>query len=278
MTPEPQAVGAYGLALSGVDAATPALVRAEPNWPTFRLSNSIGQVERVTDRLGDDRAELRLRSGGTIYVEREPGRAEFVTPQALTADELVHPYLAPVAAVAARWLGRDSFHGGAFSLDGDVWGLLADREGGKSTTLAWLASRGLPILCDDMLVLDGNLPYSGPRVLDLRAGAAEHLSAGDYLGIVGARERWRLELGAPPAGGRFRGWIFLAWSDEIALEPLGPTARLPRLAEHLGLRVQPPRLERFLELAGLPAWEFRRPHGWGRFDEAGERLLAALSG
>ena len=274
----PQAVGAYGLALSGVDSATRSLVQAEPGWPTYTLVNTIGQTERLMDRLGDDRAELRLRSGGTILVDRLEARAEFVTPEALTSDELVHPYLAPVAAVAARWLGRDSFHGGAFVLAGDVWGLLADREGGKSTTLAWIAAQGLPVVCDDMLILEGGMAYAGPRVLDLRAEAAERLSAGNYLGIVGARERWRLELGAVPPGCRFRGWIFLEWGDDVAIEPVPASQRLPRLTEHLGLRVPPLSPQRFLELAALPGWEFRRPHGWDRFEEAGSRLLAALGG
>ena len=278
MAPGPQAVGAYGLALSGVDSAASALVPAEPEWPTYTLVNTIGQTERLMDRLGEDRAELRLRSGGTILVDRAEARAEFVTPELLTADELVHPYLAPVAAVAARWLGRDSFHGGAFALGDDVWGLLADREGGKSTTLAWIAAQGLPVVCDDMLVLEGGRPHAGPRVLDLRAEAAERLSAGNYLGIVGARERWRLALGEVPPGGRFRGWIFLAWGDDVAVEPVPASERLPRLTEHLGLRVPPLSPQRFLELAALPGWEFRRPHGWDRFEEAGSRLLAALGG
>jgi hypothetical protein len=278
VAPAPQAVGAYGLALSGVDSAARALVQAEPGWPTYTLVNTIGQTERRLDRLGDDRAELRLRSGGTILVDRAESRAEFVTPEALTPDELVHPYLAPVAAVAARWLGRDSFHGGAFALAGDVWGLLADREGGKSTTLAWIAAQGLPVVCDDMLVLEDGTPHTGPRVLDLRAEAAERLSAGNYLGIVGARERWRLELGEVPPGCRFRGWIFLAWGDDVAVEPVPASERLPRLTEHLGLRVPPLSPQRFLELAALPGWEFRRPRGWDRFEEAGSRLLAALGG
>lgn len=276
MPPAPQAVGAYGLALSGVDSAARVLVSAEPEWPTYSLVNTLGQTERLMDRLGADSAELRLRSGGTIFVDRAKASAEFVTPEALTPDELVHPYLAPVAAVAARWLGRDSFHGGAFALDGDVWGLLADREGGKSTTLAWIAAQGLPVVCDDMLVLEGGRPHAGPRVLDLRAEAAERLSAGNYLGIVGARERWRLELGEVPQGVRFRGWIFLAWGDDVTVESVPASQRLSRLTEHLGLRVPPLSPQRFLELAALPGWEFRRPHGWDRFEEAGSRLLAAL--
>ncbi|HWL32778.1 MAG TPA: hypothetical protein VNP89_04155 [Gaiellaceae bacterium] len=272
------AVGAYGLALDGVDAAASLLIPAAPAWPRFSVSNTAGQIERITDRLSDDRAEIALRSGGMLFVDRLQARAEFVTPELLSPDELAHPGLAPVAAVTARWLGRQSFHAGAFAVGTDVWALLADREGGKSTTLAWLASRGHPIVCDDMLVLDGDEPLAGPRILDLRAESAQRLGLGDYRGRVGARERWRVQLDDMPPGTRFRGWVFLHWSDDVDVEPVRPGERLPRLAEHLGLRVPPARPDRLLELAALPGWEFRRPRGWDRFDEAGDRLLEALAG
>ena len=275
---EPAAVGAYGLALEGVDAARRFLLPAAPGWPRFRIENRSGRLERITDRLGEDRAEIVLRSGGVLFLDRTEARAEFVTPEPLSADELAHPGLAPVAAVTARWLGRQSFHAGAFVLGDEVWALLAEREGGKSTTLAWLAAHGHRIVCDDMLVLDGDAAYEGPRVLDLRSESAQRLGLGDYRGRVGLRERWRVELDAVPDGARFRGWIFLVWGDDVGVEPVRASDRLPRLAPHLGLRVPPAHPERLLELAALPSWEFRRPHGWSRFDEAGERLLAALAG
>jgi hypothetical protein len=272
------AVGAYGLALDGIDGAAQFLVAAAPTWPRFTITNTTGRIERVGDRLGEDRAEIALRSGGVLFLDRVQAQAEFVTAEQLSPDEIAHPGLAPVAAVTARWLGRQSFHAGAFAVGEDVWALLADREGGKSTTLAWLASRGHPIVCDDMLVLDGDEPLAGPRVVDLRAEAAQRLGLGDDRGRVGARERWRVQLDAVPEGVRFRGWIFLGWADDVVVEPLRAGERLPRLAPHLGLRVPPARPDRLLELAALPGWEFRRPRGWDRFDEAGSRLLEALAG
>lgn len=276
MPPQRPRLGAYGLALGGVDGAAPFLVEARADWPRFELVNRVGRADGAGDRLGERRAQLRLRSGGEILVERD-GRVEFVTPEPLSAAELVHPYLAPVAAVAARWHDRESFHGGAFLVGEDAWGVLAEREGGKSTTLAWLAAQGLPIVCDDMLVLEDGRPFAGPRVLDLRAGPAERLGVGEYLGVVGARERWRLRLDELPGVVRLRGWIFLEWGADVAVERVGGSALLPRLLAHLGLRIPPLGPERVLELAGLPAWELRRPHGWDRFEDAGRLLLDVAS-
>jgi hypothetical protein len=275
---ETAAVGAYGLALDGVDEARRFLLPAAPDWPRFRIENRIGTLERAFDRLGEERAEITLRSGGVLFLDRAEARAEFVTPRPLTADELAHPGLAPVATVTARWLGRQSFHAGAFALGHDAWALLAEREGGKSTTLAWLASRGHQIICDDVLVLDGDAALPGPRILDLRGESAQRLGLGDYRGTVGLRERWRVALDCVPASVRFRGWVFLAWGDDVAVEPVRAVERLARLAPHLGLRVPPAHPDRLLELAALPGWEFRRPRGWSRFDEAGDRLVATLAG
>jgi hypothetical protein len=274
---ETAAIGAYGLALDGVDDARRFLLPAAPDWPRFRIENRIGSRAGTFDRLGEDRAEITLRSGGVLLLSRSEARAEFVTPTPLTADELAHPGLAPVAAVAARWLGRESFHAGAFLIGHDVWALLGEREGGKSTTLAWLAARGHQIVCDDLLVLDGHVAFPGPRILDLRAESARRLGLGDYRGTVGLRERWRVALDGVSDSLRFRGWIFLTWADDVTVEPVRAVERLPRLARHLGLRIPPAQPERLLELAALPGWEFRRPRGWRGFDEAGERLVAVLA-
>ena len=256
-----------------------ACVVADPAWPRFGITNTTGLIERISDRLSDDRAEIALRSGGVLFLDRHEAKAEFVTPERLSPDELAHPGLAPVAAVTARWFGRQSFHAGGFAVGNDVWALLADREGGKSTTLAWLAAHGCAVVCDDMLVLDGDEPFVGPRILDLRQEeAAERLGLGDYKGRVGARERWRVQLDAVPADTRFKALRLPQLGSEVVVERGVNSRPLVRVARHVGLRVPPARPERLLELAALPGWEFRRPRGWDRFDEAGSRLLDALAG
>ena len=75
----------------------------------------------------DDEARVRLAAGGQVDIDRLRGAATFTMPARPTAAELVHPYLAPVAAVAARWLGHESFHAGAVEAGGGAWVVSAAR-------------------------------------------------------------------------------------------------------------------------------------------------------
>jgi hypothetical protein len=270
--------GAYGIRIAGLDAAREFLVPAERDWPRLELVTTIGSSEADAETVGDDRALLKLRNGGEIRVDRVAGRAEFVVPEPLGPAELVHPYLAPAAAVVARWSGRESFHGGAFVVDGGVWALLGEREAGKSTTLAWLAANELPIVCDDMLIYADGLAFAGPRALDLRKGPAARLGIGEYIGLVGARERWRFVLPQVSEQLPLRGFVYLTWADELAISEIAPGERLARIFTHAGLRLPPLRPEVVLDLVTLPAFELGRPHGWDSLSGAGELLLRTLSG
>jgi hypothetical protein len=272
------AIGAYGLRLQGVDAAADVLVPASAGWPEVTVSAEEGRASLPLDSVSEARASLRLRNGGAIQIDRRSGTAVVRTPDRITAHELVHPYLAPIAAVLARWLGRESFHAGGFAVGGGVWAVLGEREAGKSTTLAWLAGEGLPIVCDDMLVVGDEGVHAAPRVLDLRQEAAERFEVGEALGVVGARERWRVRLASAPDGLPLRGWIFLSWDDRISISRVPGSQRLARLAPQLGLRVPPRRPEVFLDLISLPAWELRRPRGWDSLGEAGRRLVETAAG
>jgi hypothetical protein len=270
--------GAYGFRLSGIDGARKLLVDAAPDWPAIRIEREVGRATGHGDFLDGDRAAIRLENGGEILLERRAATALFRMPAATSDHEIVHPYLAPAAAIAARWHGRESFHAGAFVTAGGAWALLGDKGAGKSSTLAALASRGHTILCDDVLVVADEVGLAGPRTLDLRGEPARHFGVGRPLGKIGARERWRVQLGQSPAAAALRGWFFLAWGDRVELEPLGPAQRLVRLAGGRAVRVPSTTPEALLTLASFPAWELRRPRGWDSLDPSLDRLLAAASG
>src|SRR4051812_42540284 len=96
--------GAYGLALGGVDDAGDLLVPAPAAWPAFDLVRAAPDGDRPElDVIGPDRAVLPMQSGGWVELERSPGRATFRLDRQPPDGDLVHPYLAPAAAIAARW-------------------------------------------------------------------------------------------------------------------------------------------------------------------------------
>jgi hypothetical protein len=271
------ALGAYGIRLRGLEGAEALLVEVDAHAPEFTVAAEIGHAPTQDERVDDERAELRLRSGGQIVVDRAARSILYRVPHAVRADELVHPYLAPAAAVIGRWHGHESVHAGAFAVDGRALGVVGTREAGKSSTLAWLARQGVDVLCDDMLIVDGDRPLAGPRSIDLRADAAQRLDAGEPIGMTGARERWRLPLGPTAPQTVLTGWVFLAWGDEVAARPLPARERIPRIAEERGLRLPPVRPDSLLELASLPAWELSRPREWGSLPRAADLLLELAS-
>lgn len=272
------AAGCYGFRISGVDGARSLLVDAPETWPALDIRLVAAGTDGVPERdeVGADRAALPLHGTGWMEIERAGPRITYHLPGDLRAEELVHPYLAPGAAVLARWTGRESFHAGAILGSGGAWAVLGDRESGKSSTLGRLALDGHGVLADDLVVLDGARALAGPRCIDLRPDAAAHLGAGEPLGVVGSRERWRLRLGAVPAAVPLCGWIVLEWADEVAVEPVRGSDRLMALIPHRSVRLEPPDAGALVELASLPVLAFRRPRRWDALPEAVELLVAAI--
>lgn len=269
-------LGAYGLRIRGAGNAAALLVAAPETWPEYSIQSRIGTAAPGGEYASETEARLLLRNGGEIAIDRARSEVVFTVPEAVSDQALVHPYLAPAAAVIARWLGRESFHAGAFCVDGGAWGVLGEREAGKSSLLAWLALQGRPVLCDDMLVIAGETAFAGPRSVDLRRETAVHLGAGEELGVIGARERWRIGLEPVEPEVPVAGWVFLEWGEEVSVRPVEPGERLARLLHHRGVRLPPASHEALLALAALPAWELRRPPDWGSLPDSGERLLGAL--
>jgi hypothetical protein len=268
--------GCYGLRVRGLDAAASLLVKAPPAWPPLTVECTVDDgAGPTTDQVGEERARICLRTGGWIGLERRPARAVFHLAVPRGAAELVHPYLAPAAALMARWLGRDAFHAGAVAIGEGAWCVIGPKGSGKSTTMAWLARRGHPVLCDDLAVVEDGAVLAGPRCLDLRADTAARLGGATPLGVIGARERWRLALGAVPPAMPLHGWFVLTWGEELAVEPVPAADRLSLLAAQRTLALEPARASDFLALGALPMLQLRRPPGWDSLPAAVERLLAA---
>lgn len=270
--------GVYGFELLGAPGATHHFVHHQRGWPQLSVERNTGVAKPGRSVIGADEAEIELVAGDRLAMQRTPLRATFTTAQPLSDDALVHPYLAPAAAIAGYWLGREAFHAGAFLLDGGAWGVLGEKESGKSSLLAGLARNGHAVVSDDALILDRDVVFAGPRSIDLRQEPARELDAGDSIGLVGDRERWRFRLDPVASASHLCGWIVLSWGEAIELSPLPPGDRLQTVIEQRMVRgLPPPEPGLLLELAALPAFRLTRPRSWDQLDAAASRLVDALS-
>ena len=270
--------GCYGFRVSGLAGAADLLVDAPPTWPRLevRHASPAGSTRPALESIGPDAAQVLLERGW-IELDRRAASVTFRLAAPPPPTDLVHPYLAPAAAVAARWAGRDGFHAGAVLAGDGAWAVLAEKGGGKSSLLAWLAMHGHPVLTDDLLVTDGGTALAGPRCVDLRGDAAERLGTGEALGVVGQRERWRMALGPDRAEVPLRGFVTLAWGDAPALEPLRGAERLLAILPARTLRIAPDEPEAMLALSSLPVLRFSRPRDWDALPAAAALLMDRLA-
>jgi hypothetical protein len=267
--------GAYGLHLAGLSPIDDLLVDADPDWPTTEIAVERGSVDGIEEHVDESRGTIVFRDA-VVHVARTPPGAVFRFAAEPVLDAVVHPYLAPAAGLLAHWRGREALHAGAFVHKGAAWGLVAERGGGKSSTLARLALDGVPVIADDLLVIEGLHALAGPRAIDLREGPARELGVGDHLGVLGTRSRWRLRVPVAPCATPLRGWVFLEWGASLALEEVPAPARLERLGAQRMIRRRPVDPSALLELASLPAVVIRRPQSWSTLRETTRLLLDSL--
>lgn len=275
----PRRLGAYGLRLTGLETAGSYLVGAPTSWPDLAIERVTGTPSIERDIAEDDWAEYRVLGGDCcVRLDREPLTARFTAAGVLSDDAMAHPGLGMLAAITNRWLGRDAFHAGAFLAGGGAWGVLGAKEAGKSTTLGYLAAKGVGIVSDDILIVGDGHAFSGPRCVDLRHSAAGWLGQAVDIGVVGDRRRWRVHVPPVPATVPLQGWIAPIWGDRVELEAVPPAGRLPLLYANLGLTRIPRSPERLLRLAALPCLIFRRPRRWEAMEEAVVMLLDRVAG
>jgi hypothetical protein len=192
---------------------------------------------------------------------------------------VIQPHLTTAAASIALRRGFQPFHAGAFEQDGRAWVVLGAREAGKSSTLALASRHGSLVVTDDLLVVEEGIACAGPRCVDLRAEAAEALDMGTDLGIVGLRERWRVQMPPCPTTMPVAGFVVPSWGPD-AIETLPPVSRLQILFTNSalqGITMNAP--DEYLRLASLPMLAWARPKSWSSarrsFDLLRRQLLRA---
>jgi hypothetical protein len=270
--------GAWGVRFSGLAAPGLPLNEAPANWPQVSVDVRVQENPDHHVEWGPDRACHPLLGGHQIEIRRDPLAVNLVLARPTAPECVIAPHLTSAASTIATWTGRAAIHGGAFLHGGGAWVLLGDKGHGKSTTLGWLAASGVAIITDDLAVCDEGQVLAGPRCVDLRPEPAQRMDAGRDLGVVGTRERWRIDVPACPVSSPLRGWIFLEWGPEIALQRLSPIERMSRLAQHRAIAVPWEDPGMLLDLAALPGFVWHRPKESRSIEPAVARLLAQIVG
>jgi hypothetical protein len=269
------AAGAYGLQIRGIEA-TPELAEAPQSWPELHVAQTHSANAGTRSVIRDDRATVVITPEMRAEIDRATRTATLVSSTQWPAGALVHPFLAAPAALFAWWEGREALHGGAFANAAGTWAVLAEKGGGKSTTLGHLATTGVTVIADDLVIVDRGTVFAGPRCVDLTESAARALGVGE-LRDDARTTKARLLLGPAPAETRLAGIVHLAWGDEVAIERVPPRARAERLARHRTLRQDTTVPGGLLDLIRLPTYELRRPQRHDALDAVAAALRALPS-
>lgn len=270
--------GAYGLRLPGLRDCR-ELLQAPTQWTEWRIA--LGRGAGAPDELLEDsRARIRSAPSGWVDIDRQRRTSTINLPTTPSAAEIAQPFLGSTAIIVAHWAGWHSFHAGAFLADGRAWAILGAKGAGKSSLLAALERVGMPVLTDDVLVVDDRLRgLAGPRCIDLRSETASALDVGEPLGMVGTRERWRLHLDPVAPEVPLGGWIKLEWGAP-EVRRVAPEQRVGELLANFALQAQsrdPATLSQLMELFALPMACVRRPRGFGQLAQTAERLACDLA-
>lgn len=276
----PTSRGAYGFRLDYVHPGEDLedLVELDPSAPEVSVSWRHASTFVDVEQVEEDRVAYGVRGATCFHVHRDPRSIVFDLPTPPVPGALVHPLLTIAISVHARWRGDVTLHAGAFQARGGAWGIMGARRAGKSALLAALASKGRPIVADDLLAIDEGSVHGGPDCVDLRPDTADRFGA-RYLGVVGGRPRYRIST--PPSRPLvpLRGFFILDWHDGagIRLEPLSMKDRLPWLyrQEYISL-IGMPDPAKLVPLVARPAWRLTRPRDWAATEDTVDRVLEVV--
>ncbi len=103
-------------------------------------------------RLSDGGFHFRYADETEFTVGRDGRLLRASWPSTSTLEETA-TYLAPILGFVLRLLGVTCLHASAAAVGGRAVALVGEAGTGKSTTIAALARKGLPVLTDDLLAL-----------------------------------------------------------------------------------------------------------------------------
>lgn len=270
--------GAYGFRIDGVGEAARLLTDIPADAPALSIRQELDEGPAPDPFVDAERATVGLLPAGWLRLDRTTAEAVYHVPTPIGVEALVHPYLAPAAALAAVWQGWHPYHAAGVVIDGGVWAISGDREVGKSTLVAALAARGFAVMADDLVVVRDTDVLAGPRTIDLRDDHDGRFGATRSLGVTGMRERWRIDLPAAPHSTPLCGWIYPEWAESTSIEELDLATKLALPHEQRAAGFTAPQPEHALWMARLPAVRFGRRRVWDDLDSSIDELLETLPG
>jgi hypothetical protein len=267
--------GAYGLRIRGIEDAQRLMQELPDDAPslTVHVHAATGATSQPV-ALDEAAARLALVDGGVLTMEKASGDAHFHLRRRPPDEDLLHPYLAPAAALYWHWRGRQALHAGAVRIGDGAVLLMGPKESGKSTTLGWLALHGgRQVLADDLAVVHDGQVLAGPRSLDLRPGGV--------LAVSGARparggERNRVALDTA-SDAPLVGIAVLDWAPQIAMEGLSFEERIAVISANRCLPSMPVDPLSMLDLATVPFVRACRPRDLGQLEAFATRLIEQFS-
>ncbi len=242
-----------------------------------------------------DRGKFLLRGEGDHYFYYRKGRG--VTIERGDIADLSEESLwlnGSVYSAIASINGLVPIHASAVSIEGRVFAFTGPGGAGKSTLVAALAKLGLPMYCDDTLVLDLTdedriMCLPGHKRLKLRPDAVELTGATREEKVSTTVDKYY----ASPEGGSvgttlpLSELIFLEEGPELEIEPITGAARLARMhddhqtADLLAAARLFDKAEQFAHLGRLARQirmaRFVRPRSTERFAEGVLRIAAYIS-
>ncbi len=238
--------------------------------PRLRVAVSKVAPDHSATRIDREMADVSLLGGGRMRARHGEDLVTFLLPERPTAAEMLHPFLAPAAAVMWQWRGHEALHAGAVQLGGIAVLLFGIKGAGKSTTLGWLAREaGLTVLSDDLAVIVDGEVLAGPRSVDLRS--ASWVPPG--MPAVRRGERVRMTLGPAPCSLPLGGSVLLEWAPRLETVAVPPAERLSAYVSARSFGSLPPNTGTLLDLAALPMLVLRRRRELRSIEATGRAII-----
>lgn len=273
-----QGRGAYGLILSG-PIATNAALRTVTDPVGYLAIEQSAVIPEGHDSLEPGSARATMADGTVVSVV-QTGSMHYTASLAggheKSNEELVHPYLAPIAALIHRWEGRAALHAASLAWLGRGMLLVGEPGQGKTTTAAMAVAEGAELLTDDLSIIrDGRL-LAGPRSVDVRPEAAALLGSTGIRVRGGARER--SVLAAQESSNTSLDFVIhLEFASRCSLAATPLAMRLQMLLPQLYWPTVPQGAQVLLTLLSVPHYTLQRPRGKAGLLAAIEELRALAS-